>query len=230
MKNILMFFVAFSVSVAFGEPVRSMLGSKASYIPTEEPLPYARTVDYLEVRSQGAYQTREYISLGFEMTDGMRFVGDFLFVRNSSRQLMGANASRQYFGVNANGYIEFGILGAATSTVQVDGLTRYLVVFCVDGSNNEGYVCDLNGDVLWSGRGPNYSLKNNFEIFRIREAATLNFVAGNRIYGFEVWLGDELIHEYKPVIDFSGVPCLYDTVGGELLYTPVGRFRTNEDE
>jgi len=39
-----------------------------------------------------------------------------------------------------------------------------------------------------------------------------------RIYSFQIYQNDILVHDYVPALDLSGVACLYDKVDNEFLY------------
>ena len=39
-----------------------------------------------------------------------------------------------------------------------------------------------------------------------------------RIYYFKIWKNDVLVRDFIPVLDSSGIPCLFDRVGGEFYY------------
>ena len=117
-----------------------------------------------------------------------------------------------YVGINASSKIAYGDGRAdKVSTLTYDG-TRKVFTYSGEGKVS---VTGLS-DISFTFTPPGASL--NFFLFGYSQSATTAQKYSGRIYSCQIYENGVLLRDYIPVLDSSGVPCLYDNVNKTFTY------------
>lgn len=73
-----------------------------------------------------------------------------------------------------------------------------------------------------------YDVEPNKTIAVLKLLASSGSTSRARLYGAKLYGDGKLLADYIPVLDLSGVPCLYDKVSSRLIYSATGTFESGD--
>ena len=185
-------------------------GTPAASTPPTPSTPYAQELSYIE--SNGT----QYIDTGFVPNQDTRVVARCVLPLASSTQaLFGcrvSSSSNQYQFVTQGG------------NYRTDYNTTIANVSTSDYGQNEFYVdknknvTDLNGDASYTHSYGTFTCPGNMYVFATNNNGALYAYATAKLYSMKIYDNGTLVRDYIPVLDHSGVACLFDKVAQQLVY------------
>lgn len=172
---------------------------------------------YLEyIQSSGT----QYIDTGFKPNQNTRVTADvtILSIKNASISPFGtrgestptAPTSYCVWAMQTGTTINSDFFGGRkSSNFQCEGVRMN-----IDKNKN---VCVVNSITLTNDSATGSASYPLF-LFGCNDIGDFDYSASIRMYGAAIYDNDELVHNFKPAKDESGVVCLYDTVSKSYFY------------
>lgn len=179
------------------------------YIKTTENL---TVLDYIE--SDGA----SYIDTGFMPNQDTRMLIDYEVLdinvaeaHISSARTSGTTPLWTLYTTSALKLATRYGTGAIQTLTEPTGAGRYLFdknknILNIDGVQVNEVVYEI------------FSVTSTLTIFARNDGTAVNAYSKGRLYSYKLYDNDVLIRDYIPVLDSSGVACLYDKVTNQLFY------------
>lgn len=127
-----------------------------------------------------------------------------------NRQLMGLN-SNPYFGINASGYWE---IYSSSGIHYTDGGYDKIVYYLEKNVGKELII--NNNEPYWYGSSSTTLSNGNIYLFRLNYGTA--FYCHMKMKYFKIWLDNELVRDYAPIIDEHGEYGLYDKIERKIFY------------
>lgn len=167
----------------------------------------------------------QYIDTGYVPTANTKIVADFSFTKIATG---GSNSTfySPYGCVDSsnNGIkcvqCEDGLatrFGSVASDVNNDTLVKVNNRYCIEHSINGLY---LNGVLAhqYSGTTLASDLSQTLYIFALNNNGSVDQRSFIKLYSFKIYENEELVRDFVPVTDESGVACLYDNITKAYFY------------
>lgn len=183
-------------------------------------------VDYTELEYLESTGT-QYIDTGFTPDENDKMWLDFYPTKLQSACFAGCrnSGSGDRFTINTgnNNKTQYGGIGDSGNV----SLGNHTVARHTASIENGLFTYDGKEVVVSSEKIGELTSKYTVYLFACNtDGATLESAC--RIYSCKIWNNDTLVHYYIPILDWDGIPCMYDKVTGEKLYNQgTGTFKTN---
>lgn len=178
-----------------------------------EERPYAQKLQYLE--STGT----QWINTAFNATSNSRIVFDFQSTGPSNDSI------KAMFGARLNNDTKcFDVFALPTTVYPQYGANAY-DTRPITANISQRLTYDFNankttvGSTTVSFTPETFSTGYPIYLFTLNDNGNPDsrYIKG-RLYSCQIYDNGILVRDYIPVLDFSGVACLYDKVGGSLYY------------
>lgn len=175
----------------------------------KEKRPFYTEVEYLE--SSGT----QYIDTGISAPSGYRGVVTLAPLAKETATLVGT----QLGGKNNRLLTNSGRIKVACAETQYLGApftvgTKYDIDFCTE----EDYYLIVDGVQANAGNNPNGRSAGNLYVFAGTRQSAVGYFSKMKLYCLKLYVGNVLVRDYIPVLDWNMTPCLYDKVSGLLFY------------
>jgi len=182
---------------------------KSVYTKVSENL---TVLDYIE--SDGA----SYIDTGFMPNQDTRMVIDYEVLDTNTAEAHISSArtsgSTPLWTLYSNASLKLGTrygTSAAQTLTSPTGAGRYLF----DKNKN---TLSIDGTQVYEVAYETFTVSSTLIIFARNDGTVINNYGKGRLYSYKLYDNNVLIRDYVPVLDSSGVACLYDKVTNELFY------------
>ena len=184
-------------------------GYNAGYEEGQAVIPYSRELEYIQ--SSGS----QYIDTGFKPNQNTRIVCDF--------QNMDTSALKWLLGVQPSwGVSMFDIALYANGTVHTGYGAKSATLSCSIGTTRQ--ILDKNKNITSVGGVTSTLASQTFQatinavLFAYNTNNGVSYFASARIYACKIYDNGTLVRDFIPVLDKSGVACMYDKVNKKFYY------------
>ena len=178
-----------------------------------ELLPFTQ-IEYLE--STGT----QYIDTGFAPSSSCTFITKLTFTSDSHGQAYFGESNSATTDMvqmsNDHGYINvgYGAGNIRTGTKIVSNTTheyRYYI-------NTSGSFLEQDGVIINRSNSVAYGSDVDISLFALKYQNHHDLRALCKMYYFQIYCGDVLVHDFIPVLDKNGTPCMFDKVEKKFYY------------
>lgn len=160
----------------------------------------------------------QYIDTEFKPNQDTRIVIDFEILNtntteahiSSARSSGGTPLITLYYSTASKIGTRYG-MGSVQTIDSPSGAGRYLF----DRNKN---VLSINGSAVATATYTTFNVTSTLPIFARNEGSTINNYIKGKLYSCQIYDNGTLIRDFIPVLDASGVACLYDKVTKQCYY------------
>lgn len=161
--------------------------------------------NYIETTTTG------YIDTGIIPTSNTRVESNMAVVSLNSNNYCSLAGSNDFKIMVSNSYFNFCVGTSYQQTSKMANVgTKYKVV------NNVNGTCSVDGTTLFTGDPSTVASTSTLKIGAIIDGA--NIWGSTRVYDFKIYDNDNLVRDFIPALDNSGVACLYEKVSKTYFY------------
>lgn len=171
--------------------------------------PYARELEYIEGTGT------QYIDTKVPINSNLRTVLDIQITNSTAKWIFGyrtSSTSNQYCILLNNATTIRSDYGSKNATITLSSTLARMVI---DKNKNVTTI----GNIVSTLAESTFSVSNTLTLFALDQAGSINgSMVSAKLYSCQIYDDGTLVRDFIPVLDFSGVPCLYDKINKQLYY------------